>query len=103
MPVVTATFATFLILISLLGYQLRAGHDPALGAKTANAQVQPRRVLLRKVVRRKVIVTIKPADQAYASAGGSSGSSGSSVSASTSAPSAAPPPPAPAPVATSSS
>ena len=47
----------FLAALALLAFQVRAGQDPALGAAepVAQAQVKPRRVLVRKVIERVVV------------------------------------------------
>ena len=48
MAVVVLTLGGFLILLSILSLQMRAGHDPALGS-TATAE-QPRVILKRRIV-----------------------------------------------------
>jgi hypothetical protein len=60
-PRVTATafaaVALFLSLLVLLAWQVRSGRDPALGAAQRPAlvaQAPPRRVLVRKIVRRVI-------------------------------------------------
>jgi hypothetical protein len=98
-PVVASAVAGFLAVFGFLGVQLRTGHDPALGA-VAKAPPQPKRVLVKRLIKRKVVVTIKPAPEAD----GGGAVVGSAPSVSTTAPAATPAPaPAPAPVATRSS
>jgi hypothetical protein len=86
----------FLAALALLAFQVRAGQDPALGPAepVAQAQVKPRRVLVRKVIKR-VVVHHPPA--------GSSSTAPAPAAVRTSAPqttTAAPAPaPAPAPAA----
>jgi uncharacterized membrane protein YgcG len=111
--------ATFLLIVAFLALQMRAGDDPALKAFAAQPVKHKRRVLVRRVVKRKVIVHLVPAQTdrgpSLASGGGGGGYSGGdstdpasassagSSSSSASAPAApsAPPPvaaaPAPAP------
>lgn len=62
--IVTAgSLALFLVVFALLVFQLRAGRDPALGAAAAQpAAVPAKRILLRKVVITKRIVTVKRDD-----------------------------------------
>jgi hypothetical protein len=104
-PVVTAALGGFLILLTVLALQMRAGHDPALKPSVAAA---PRRAILeRRIIKTRVIVIDAP----KASEGVAAGSSGSSGSPAAPAPAAAvkaapvqaasvapAPPPAPAPV-----
>jgi hypothetical protein len=102
--------ALFATVAGGLGVQMANGQDPAVGAtKTQVAQVQPRKVLVRKVIVTKHITVIKPAPAATTAA--SSGQTYSSAPAPVqtysapaqtySAPAA--PAPAPAPVATATS
>ena len=95
--VVFASVATFLAILVFLASQMAAGHDPALGAKRAAvAQAPPRRVLVRRVVKQRVIVTrVEPGE------GETEGDDGSGpvVSSPTVVSSAPAPAPAPAPVA----
>ena len=109
-----ATTLLFVGFLGFLGVRVAQGQDPALGPKKkAVAQaVQPRRVLVRKVIVTKRIVVIKPAAQAagtggsavQASAPTSSGQSYAPAQTYTPAPAAAPAPaPAPAPVQSSTS
>lgn len=99
--------ALFATVAGGLGVQMANGQDPAVGAKaTQVAKVQPRRVLVRKVVVTKRIVVVKPAPvaassgPAYASAPAPS-QTYSAPAQTYSAPAA--PAPAPAPVATATS
>ena len=53
-----AALGVFFAALALLAFQVRAGQDPALGPAQPVAQVQkpkPRRVLIRKVIKRVVI------------------------------------------------
>ena len=95
-PALGAFFAA----LALLAFQVRAGQDPALGSTepVAQTQVKPRRVLIRRVIKR-VVVHHPPA---------SSGSSSPAPAVQASAPqtTSAPAPvpaPAPAPLTTQSS
>lgn len=120
----TAGLALFLALLVLLAWQVRAGKDPALSAQQPTAQVAatPRRVLVRRVIRKVIddkVILIHPAPVAaqVASAPTSSAASGytsapsapasatySAPTYSAPAPAAAPAPaPAPAPVVTRTS
>lgn len=103
LPVVAATLAAFLATLAFLAVRVRTGHDPALGAMAASAPAPPvRHVLVRRLVERRVVITIKPAPQG-GSAPVTSGAA-PQIAASSSLPAAAPAPaPAPPPVATRSS
>ena len=109
-----ATLALFLTLLVLLAWQVRTGRDPALKGQQATAQVvaqQPRRVLVRRIVRKVVddkIIVIHPRPQVVAAPAATAAPSGSTYVASapaatyTPAPTYTPPavtytPPAPAP------
>jgi hypothetical protein len=97
--VIAASAATFAMLFGFLTYQLRSGHDPAIGA-ASTASSAPSKVLVRRVIRRRVVTTVVPS--ASSSAGTSTASSPSSSPVVTSsAPTTAAP--APAPVTTSAS
>ena len=54
-----AAVAAFLVVFTLLAVQLRRGDDPVLGATAAPPG--PKRVLLKRVIKRKVVVTVRPA------------------------------------------
>jgi hypothetical protein len=89
-PALGAFFAA----LALLAFQVRAGEDPALGPAepTAQAQTQPRRVLIRRVIERVVIhhlPTTSPSSPAAVQT--------SAPEATTPAPAPAAPEPAPAP------
>lgn len=98
MGVVIASMATFLAVFALLASQMASGNDPALHAKPADvALVAPRRVLVRRVVQQRVIVTrIEPGENE-----GEGGDDGGTAVVNTSAPAvvSSAPAPAPAPVA----
>src|SRR5829696_5767328 len=55
--VAAATLALFFTIAALLVFQLRSGHDPALGGQVVQttAQVAPKRVLVRKVIVTRVV------------------------------------------------
>jgi hypothetical protein len=93
----------FFVVLALLAFQVRAGQDPALGPAEPVAQVQkpkPRRILIRKVIKRVVIHHPPTGSPAPAQT--------SAPRTTTSSPAPAPPPapapaPAPAPLTTQSS
>ena len=58
-PVIVAALGGFLIVLAILGGQMRAGNDPAV--KPAAASPAPRRIVERRVVVRRVIITDAPA------------------------------------------
>ena len=108
-PVFAAMAVIFLATFVFLLIQLVGGRDPALGAN-ALSSVEPKRpvVVVRKVIRRKVITTVVPADPVVASSGSTGGtsagysSSGTYVAPATTTVAPAPAP-APAPVVSSAS
>lgn len=64
--VVTATLALFLTVFALLVFQLRSGHDPALGAGTVArvaSSPPPKRVLVRKLIITRVVVHLPGEDE----------------------------------------
>ena len=64
-PVATlaAGVAVFVAVLVLLAWQVRSGRDPALGAaKTARVAPAPRRVLVKKVVRRVIVTKVVQTD-----------------------------------------
>jgi hypothetical protein len=101
LPVVAVALCVFLGTLTFLAVRVRTGHDPALGAAAAPAPAPaPRRVLLRRIVERRVLITVKrPSDEASGTATPVQSASPASASP---AP-ASPPAPLPAPVATRSS
>ncbi len=79
----------FIVAMTFLGWQMRNGQDPALGAGSpvATAPPQPRRVLIRRIQRKVIVTTIKPAPiEATVTAVGAPVSSGGAVAQSYSAP-----------------
>jgi hypothetical protein len=91
----------FFAALALLAFQVRAGQDPALGPAQPVAQVQkpkPRRILIRKVIKR-VVVHPPPASS---SAGAPAPVETSTPPTTSSAPAPAPAP-EPAPLTTQSS
>jgi len=79
-PVFATMAVLFLATFVFLTAELIGGRDPALGAKAFDS-VKPERpvVIVRKVIRRRVITTVIPADP-VASAPGSTGSYSSGYS-----------------------
>jgi hypothetical protein len=103
LAVVAVALGVFLAMLTFLAVRVRTGHDPALGAAVAPAPAPaPRRVLVRRLVERRVLITVKrPSEEASGTAAqvqSASAAPASPAPASTSAR-----PPAPAPVATRSS
>ena len=92
-PVGWYALAAFLTVLAALAIQLREGRDPSLGAAAgSSAPVAPRRVLIRRVIRRTIVVHVIPApSSAPAPAAGSPTITSSPVV------TAGPPPPAPVP------
>jgi hypothetical protein len=91
--------AAFLLALTLLAWQLRAGRDPAIGMAKATTPA-PQRVLVRRI-HRKVIVVDPPAATAPATAAPARTTSAPARTAP--APVAVAAPAAPAPVVTRSS
>jgi hypothetical protein len=61
LPVAAGSLAAFFGLFGFMAYQLRTGHDPALGAQVASAPVAPtKRVIVKRIERRIVVTTILP-------------------------------------------
>jgi hypothetical protein len=93
--------AVFLTVLILLAVQMRAGRDPMVAAA---AQEQPRkRVLVRRIERKVIITTIRPALGAPAPAGAVASAPAQSAPAQSAPVASAPAPAAPAPVVTRSS
>jgi hypothetical protein len=94
------TAAAFLVVLTLLAWQVRAGKDPAIGpAKPAAAPVAKKVIVVRRI-ERKVIIEA-PAPTAAAASGGAPARAASAPAASApaaAAPAPAAPAPAPAPV-----
>ncbi len=61
LPIYLATAAVFVAVLGFLGIRVAEGRDPALGVKKVAAVVQPRRIVVRRVVITKRITVIKPA------------------------------------------
>jgi hypothetical protein len=51
----TAAAALFCIVLTLLAQQLRAGRDPAIGARKLTAPAAPRQVIVRRIIVTRVI------------------------------------------------
>jgi hypothetical protein len=98
------SLGAFLIVLTLLAWQLHSGEDPALAAGKQGAAAR-KQVIVRKVVRRVVVTRVAPAPAPSVAVSGAAGPapSGSSSSSPSPAPSApapvqvAPVQPAPAP------
>ena len=100
---ITAATAVFCLALAYLALTMRAGGDPALGAVEPQPAAQPRQVLVRRVIVRRVIeepAAAVSAGPAGAAAPAASAPSAAPAAAAPSAPAAAPapPPPPPAPV-----
>jgi hypothetical protein len=95
---IAAAVAVFVTVLVLLAWQVRSGRDPALGAaKTARVAPAPRRVLVKKVVRRVIVTKVVQTDDGpvlVASTAPAPASSGTTVQ---SAPAVVYSAPAPAP------
>jgi hypothetical protein len=95
---IAAAVAIFVTVLVLLAWQVRSGRDPALGAaKTARVAPAPRRVLVKKVVRRVIVTKVVQTDDGpvlVASTAPAPASSGTTVQ---SAPAVVYSAPAPAP------
>jgi hypothetical protein len=106
MPVIVSTLGSFLILLTILSLQMRAGADPAV-RPTATAE-PPKTILKRRIIETRVIITDAPRPATASSSPAAVSTAGAGqVSASSPAPvaraapvQAAPvaPPPPPAPV-----
>ena len=104
MPIAMAALVAFGGTFGYLAVRMQEGQDPAL-AKVTPAKPTPRRVLIRRIERKKVVVRVIPAPSDSGS-GSSSAASATSVPPAQSAPpvQAAPAPaPPPPPVVTKTS
>jgi hypothetical protein len=86
-PVPAIAAGLFCLILTYLALQVRAGHDPAIGAGQQQA-AQPRQVIVRKVVVRRVVAAAAPRSAQPAA-------KRSAPAAAAPAPAAAPPAPAP--------
>jgi hypothetical protein len=60
-PVAAGSIAAFLGLFGYMAYQLRTGHDPALGAQTASVRpAQTKRVVVKRIEHHVVITKLLP-------------------------------------------
>ena len=60
-PIVAGSLAAFVGLSGFLAYQLRMGHDPALGGKVAVQQVvAPKRIVLKRIEHHIVVTKVIP-------------------------------------------
>ena len=55
LPVVTAAAGLFCVALVFLALQMRAGADPAIGAGAAKPAPQPRQVIVRRVIVRRIV------------------------------------------------
>ena len=105
-PTAVASVACFAVIFEFLAFQLRAGHDPALGAGpvTATAAKRPD-VIQRRIIQRRIVHL--PARGTPATSGSLAGPSTPAAPAPApavpAAPASAPPAPAPAPAPVTSS
>lgn len=61
MPVAAGSVAVFMALFGFMTYELRVGHDPALGAKSASAAPAPvRRVIVKRIEDHIVVTKLLP-------------------------------------------
>jgi hypothetical protein len=61
LPVAAGSLAAFMGLFGYMAYQLRTGHDPALGAKTASAPAPlHKRVVVKRIEHHIVITKLLP-------------------------------------------
>jgi hypothetical protein len=100
-PVAAIAGGLFCLVLINLALQVRAGNDPAIGAGSQTAAApQPRQVIVRRIIIRRIIEEDAPAPAAGSGTAGSSGdaSAPAAGAATSSAPAPAPAPAAPAPV-----
>ena len=104
LPVFATLGVLFAMTFGFLTLGLAKGEDPVLGKK-ALATIHPERpvVVIRKVIRRKVVTTVVPADPVTTAAGYSGGTSYPSSGTTYAAPVTSTAAPAPAPVVSSAS
>jgi hypothetical protein len=108
MATITAGIAVFVAVLVLLAWQVRSGRDPALGAARQAARVAPapRRVLVKKVVRRVIVTKVVQTDDGpvlVASTAPAPAGGGTAVSSSPAVVYSAPAPTPAAPVVTKTS
>jgi hypothetical protein len=61
LPVAAGSTATFFALFGFMAYQLRTGHDPALGNKAAQiTAATPQRVVVKRIEHHLVITKLLP-------------------------------------------
>jgi len=56
----SGTFALFAVTFGFLTYQLRTGHDPALGAQALASTATARPVVVKRVIKRRIITRVVP-------------------------------------------
>jgi len=97
-PVLWLSLATFLVVLAVLAIRMSRGEDPAVGAGEP-APAQPRRVLVRRIVKRVVVTHVIPPPIVDRVAPSSASGATSTAAAGPTAPARAPVASAPAPVA----
>lgn len=60
LPVAAGSLAAFFGLFGFLAYQLRAGHDPALGTQIASAPAPAKRIVVKRIEHRVVVTKVLP-------------------------------------------
>ena len=60
LPVAAGSMAAFFATFGFMAYQLRTGHDPALGNKTAVALAPTKQVLVKRIERHVILTTVVP-------------------------------------------
>lgn len=79
-PVLWSAVMTFVAIAGVLALQLRSGHDPAFAKSSASAR-PPRRVIIHRVIRTRVVVVDAPADRVGDTRSGNSQTGTSVISA----------------------
>ena len=99
LAIAAAGVAVFLVVLTFLALQVRAGKEPAVGTADAEPAVQPRRVVVRRVIERRVVVrrSAAPGSAGPAASGGVTPGGTPSGAPSPAAPPTPAPTPAPAP------
>ena len=64
-PVVAGSLAAFMGLFGYMTYQLKTGHDPALGNQAAKVAVAPvkKRIVLKRIEHRIVVTKVIPVEE----------------------------------------
>jgi hypothetical protein len=97
-PVAAIAGGLFCLVLIYLALQVRAGNDPAIGAGSQTAAAsQPRQVIVRRVIIRRIVEEDAPASARPAGGSGPAPAASAPATAAPPAPAAAPAAPAPAP------